>query len=100
MVCGPVRRAESAIIREEENWMGGFGPAWDIGGRMEWRFEEEEGAAILPGFYDCTPVGLICLRLLGKGRPTDSFMDVVSTMGTGSLLPTSQVKGYPRRKSN
>ena len=49
----PVRRAESAIIMDEENWMGGLGPAWEIGGRMEWRFEEEEvvgvGAAIVAG---------------------------------------------------
>lgn len=48
MVWAPVRIAESAMTRELENRTGAFGPAWATGGRMEWRFEEDED--ILVGF--------------------------------------------------
>lgn len=36
----PVRTAESAIVIDDENCTGGFGPAW-IGGNMEWRLEDD-----------------------------------------------------------
>lgn len=48
MVWAPVRIAESAMTRELENRTGAFGPAWATGGRIEWRFEEDED--ILAGF--------------------------------------------------
>lgn len=38
----PVRRAESAMVMEDENCTGGLGPAWEIGGRMEFRLLDEE----------------------------------------------------------
>lgn len=35
----PVRRADSAMVMEEEKWTGGLGPA-ETAGRMEWRLED------------------------------------------------------------
>lgn len=42
MVFAPVSRAESAMVMEDENWTGGFGPAWEMGGRIECRLLDEE----------------------------------------------------------
>lgn len=41
----PVRRAESAMVMEDENWTGGLGPAWEMGGRIECRLADEEDMA-------------------------------------------------------
>lgn len=52
--------------------MGGLGPAWDMGGTMEWRFEEDEVAAIFVFPFSlfatcyCTAGSLICVGGVAK----------------------------------
>lgn len=52
MICEPLKTAESAMVRVLEKRTGALGPAWAMGGRMEWRLWWEDmvglGCSMVP----------------------------------------------------
>lgn len=86
MVWAPVRIAESAMTRELENRTGAFGPAWATGGRIEWRFEEDED--ILAGLSCNCPsvfrvVGVAVCIAAAIGSQTARTWLLILTLGLG-----------------